>query len=710
MTATGQGNRDLRDSVVPHGGDRVRKKLLAIGIAVLMSGTAAAWSPASTQVGTGADWPNTGGSVDESGFSQLDGITSRNVRQLGLVASLDLEGEVSLEATPVAVDGVLYFSGSYGAVYAVEGATGKLLWRYDPEIWRVNPMKQSMGMGVNRGVAYADGLVFIGVLDGRLIAVDAKTGKEQWSVDTLPKGTFHSLTGAPRVFNGKVIIGNGGADIGARGFVTAYDQKTGKLAWRFYTVPGKPEENAGDPTLETAAKTWTGKYWQVGTGGTVWNGMTFDPEYNRVYLGVGNAGPYNPKVRSPGGGDNLFVASIVALDADTGKYVWHYQQNPSEAWDYKATPNMITATMAVEGKPRKVLMQAPTNGFFYVLDRETGKLISAEKYGKVTWASRIDMTTGRPVEAEDIRYQKGDASLFPGTLGAHNWQAMSFSPTTGLVYIPYMQVGTKYSPILKPGDFAQMGVSMSFVKEEKEDGTGALLAWDPIAQKARWKMPRPFLWNGGTLATAGNLVFQGTADGYFFAHDATTGKQLWKFNAGLGIISAPMSWSANGVQYVSVLVGWGGTAAAASDVLNVGWKYGAQPRRLLTFAIGGKKKLPPSPGRDMKVYPVDDPSIVLDEKAIAAGKAMSFVCGACHGMKFKGAGAPAPDLRESALSLSEDAFTQVVRDGVLAQRGMPKFPLPAEQIHGLWSYLRATAREELGTRKPDTSDNVPTRF
>jgi quinohemoprotein ethanol dehydrogenase len=659
---------------------------------------------ASPGTGTAADWPGVGGAADESSFSRLAQINTRNIARLGLAWSLDLDDEVSLEATPLAVDGVLYFSGSYSGVYAVDGATGKLLWKYDPQIWKVNPDRQGLGMPVNRGVAYADGRVFVGVLDGRLVALDAKTGKEVWTANTLPPGSLYSLTGAPRAFKDKVIIGNGGADLGLRGFVSAYDQNTGKLAWRFYTVPGSPEQNKGDPVMEMAAKTWSGEYWKKGSGGTVWNGMTFDPEFNRIYIGVGNAGPYNPAIRNPGGGDNLFVASIVALDADTGKYVWHYQQNPNESWDYKAITNMIATTATIDGKPRKVLLQAPTNGFFYVLDRETGKLISAEKVGKVTWAERIDLKTGRPVEAPGVRYQEKDLVIWPGTIGAHNWQAMAFSPKTGLVYIPYMKVPTRYSTRLRVGDFPFMATHVGFAKVDPDDGTGALIAWDPVAQKERWRASRPFAWNGGTAATAGNLVFQGTADGFFRAHDAMTGKELWKFNAGLGIIGAPMSYSVNGKQYVAVLVGWGGTAGAASAALNVGWKYGQQPRRLLSFALGGTRRLPPAPPRDMKVHAVDDPSIILDEKAVAAGRAISFMCISCHGANFRGGGAPGPDLRESALSLSEESFWEVVHDGALAERGMPRFPITRQQAHQLWSAIRAAAREALGTRPPPAEE------
>ncbi|RJF94140.1 PQQ-dependent dehydrogenase, methanol/ethanol family [Sphingomonas cavernae] len=650
--------------------------------------------------GTAENWASHGGGSDEAGYSRLDQIRVENAEALGLANWLDLDGEATLEATPLAVDGVLYFTGSYSSVYAVDAATGTLRWKYDPQIWKVNPAKMGMNFGVNRGVAYADGRVFVGVLDGRLVALDAATGKEQWSVDTLPPRTLHTITGAPRTFNGKVIIGNAGADANQRGYVTAYDQVTGRQLWRFYTVPGSPEANAGDPAMEMAAKTWGGEFWKQGLGGTVWNGITFDPELNRIYLGTGNGGPYNPKLRSPGGGDNLFLASIVALDADSGKYIWHYQVNPGEAWDYKATANMILATLPIDGAPRKVLMQAPTNGFFYVIDRETGKLISAEKTGKVTWAERIDLKTGRPVEAANIRYETGESILYPSMLGTHNWQDMSYNPKTGLVYIPYMKLGARYSTSVKPGELAFGGMTVQAWKQDPDDGTGALLAWDPVKQEQRWKVPIETLWNGGTLTTAGGLVFQGTADGYFSAYDAKTGKRVWRFNAGLGIIAAPISYVAGGKQYVSVLVGYGGTTAALSHILDVGWKYGAQPRRLLTFAIGGTGKLPPSPGRDMTVRPLDDPSITLDEKSVAKGQGLSIMCMACHGANMHSAGTPGPDLRESAIAMSEDDLWTVLHDGAMIERGMPAFPqLTRGQVHNLWSYIRATAREANGTRK-----------
>ena len=668
------------------------KAMVAATLALLVP---ACGSGGTSDVGAGANWLSHGGGADESDFSRLDQITSENVGQLGLDWYLDLDGEVALEATPLAVDGVLYFTGTYSAVYAVDAKTGEVLWKHDPETWR-HPTKVKTAFPVNRGCAYADGKIFSATLDGRLIALDAKTGELLWSVQTLDPEDRHTITGAPRTFNGKVIIGNGGADYGARGFVTAYDQATGKQLWRFYTVPGTPEENRGDPAMEKAAATWSGEYWKIGTGGTVWHGMTFDPEFNRIYIGTGNSGPYDPELRSPGGGDNLYLASIVALDADTGKYIWHYQVNPREAWDYKATPNIIAATLEIDGKPRKVLMQAPTNGFFYVLDRETGKLISAEKIGKVTWADSIDLETGRPVERPGIRYEQGETTIFPSPLGAHNWQDMAFSPQTGLVYIPYQQLGVRFSKNPGPGEISFAGLAQSVVKEDPEDGKGALLAWDPVQQKVRWKVQHDWLWNGGALATAGDLVFQGGADGHFSAYDAASGKRLWRFNAGLGIIANPISYQVDGEQYISVLVGFGGNTWG-EGILNAGWKYGAQPRRLLTFKLDGKETLPPSPPADVCVRAKDDPAYRIKRADLAAGReTYTWNCALCHGVKTQSFGAPAPDLRESAIALSPDDLWNVVHEGLLVKRGMPRFEnLSRQQVDSIYNYIRFRARTAL---------------
>jgi quinohemoprotein ethanol dehydrogenase len=679
--------------------------VVAAGAALLGAGLGKGASNTGTGVGAGANWTAPGGAADESGFSRLIEIDTDTVGRLGLAWSLDLPDEVTLESTPLAIDGVLYFSGGYAEVYAVQATTGKLLWKFDPQTWKRRPDK--FHFGANRGIAYEEGRIFTVEMDGRVVALDAENGNVLWQSDSIPQGMLNNSAGAPRTMNGKVIIGNGGADFGARGFVTAFDAKTGELLWRFFTAPGSPEENEGDPVMEAAAETWRGEWWKTGTGGTVWNGITFDPELNRVYIGVGNAGPYDAERRSPGGGDNLFTCSIVALDADTGEYVWHYQANPREAWDYKATANMTAATLELNGTPRKVLMQAPTNGFFYVLDRETGKVISAEKTTVVTWAKGIDLETGRPIEEPDIRYESGVTEIWPGTAGGHNWQAMSFNPGLRLVYLPIQQIGARFSRGGEQSEnaFNVMGLLVEPIVKKEGDGKGSLVAWDPVAQEERWRVQHDHLWNGGTLATAGGLVFQGTADGWFNAYDGASGDRLWRFDAGLGIIAAPMSFSAGGKQYVSVLVGYGGTTAAYGDFMNVGWKYGAQMRRLLTFALDGNAKLEAGPPADMTVHALDDPALVLDDDDVTAGRALWIRCASCHGVGLQSTGTPGPDLRESAISLGLDPFSDLVKNGMM-ERGMPRFDtLSDEQIGQLYAYVRSRARAALGGRKP--SDGEP---
>jgi quinohemoprotein ethanol dehydrogenase len=665
------------------------------------------------------NWYTHNGTHDEGNYSVLDQINTQTVGRLGLAWSLDLPGEVSLEATPLEIDGRLYFSGSSSDVYAVDALSGRVLWKYDPQVWRYRPEHLKLIWGINRGVAYSHGRVFVGSQDGRLIALDANSGKLLWSVKTLADKSLLTISGAPWAIKGKVLIGNGGADFGARGYVTAYDERSGKRLWRFYTVPGNPAKAyEAEPfeyeTMKMAAATWGKDWWKIsGGGGTVWDNMTYDPQLNRIYIGVGNAGPWNPRVRSPGGGDNLFVASIVALDADNGHYLWHYQANPSEGWDYKNTSNMITADLTLQGSVRQVLMQSPTNGFFYVIDRHTGKLISAEKTGKVTWADHIDLKTGRPVETDNIRYQNGPTEIWPSAFGSHNWQGMSYSPQAGLTYIPYMQLGARITDESMPWPTTPEpavhfgGVYIQLIKPGPLDDTGALLAWDPVAQRERWRIPRAALWNGGVLSTAGGLVFQGTGDGQLLAHDALTGAQRWAFDAGSGIIASPISYAVGGKQYLSILVGWGGATPLVSDLTNRGWKFGAQPRRLLTFALDGSATLPPTAPRDYSVHAVDDPALAIDEAAARTG-AQEFAsrCSGCHGRLLVSAGAPAPDLRESRIALHWDSFNSVVRHGLLPQL-MPRFEeLSEAQLRGIFMYIRSGARTALQVPTPPQAPAV----
>ena len=680
---------------------QIRGRIIA-GMVLLATTTAC--SPTQKADPAGGDWPLYGRDSNEQRFSPLEEIGPANIGKLGLAWSIDLPFEArALEATPIAVDGVLYFTTSLAVAYAVDAVTGKELWRYDPQSGAERPRALRIVNGISRGLAYDDGRIFVAAPDGRLIALEARTGKPIWTVQTIEDPEDRKqITGAPRVFKGKVIIGNAGADVGTRGYVTAYDGATGKKLWRFFTVPGDPAKGFEDEAQAMAAKTWGGEWWRWGGGGTPWNGITYDAEFNRIYIGTGNSANYNPEQRSPGGGDNLFLASIVAVDADTGKYAWHYQVNPREAWDFKATADMVLADLTIDGKPRKVLMQAPTNGFFYVIDRADGKLISAEKLGKVTWASHIDLKTGRPVEAPDIRYEKGPVTFWPSPWGIHNWQAMAFSPKTGLVYVPTMKMSATYSATPQDARDAEelvigspryrfpIGATFALTNSDPDDSTGALVAWDPVAQKARWTVKQKNVWNGGTLATASGLVFQGTGDGWLHAHDAETGKELWKYDAGNGIIAPPVTYSVKGVQYLTILAGYGGSAPD-----DPGWRYGIHSPRVLTFKLGGTARLAPLPP---PVDPASEKPVVklsFDEAAAARGQATWFhTCGVCHGTGTSPS-PNAPDLRHSAAVTDFDYLRQITREGALAERGMPKYDdLTDAELRDLQMFLRRAASSQ----------------
>ncbi len=657
-------------------------------------------APAPPTIGAGEQWRGINADSDETGYSRLAQITPANIAHLRPAWTLELPGEASLQASPIAVDGTLYFTGSYASVYAVDAKSGKLKWTYQSKTWEKVPQKMGFNFAVNRGVAYANGRIFVGALDGRLIALDAKTGAEIWATQTTELTDMRTITGAPRAFNNMVVIGQGGADSGMRGYVSAYDQATGKQMWKFYIVPSSPEKDGADPAMDAARKTWSDGFWKkTGGGGGPWDSMTFDAALNRIYVGTANASPYDSNSRSPGNGDNLYTASIVALDATTGKYIWHYQINPRDSWDYDCTQQIMLAEMKIGGKQRKVLMQAPKNGFYYVIDRETGQLLSAEKFTKVTWADSIDLKTGRPNERAGIRYENGAARVYPTAAGAHSWMRMALNPTLGLVYIPTLQLSTRFTKGATPeGDINVGGLNVGNHTFEAGDGTGALVAWDVAAGKPRWKAPLKTMWNGGTMATAGRLVFQGTAEGDLVAYDAASGKALWRRNLGMGIIAAPMSYSIAGKQYVSVLAGYGGSAAIYSEQMHVGWKYNS-PRRLVTFALDGMGKIPASPPRSMHVNAVDDPTEVLDPKAIALGKQVFLSCAACHGKDAVGAGGPAPDLRESPILLDKAAFNAVIFDGALMDRGMPPIGrgsfMGKSAFEAIRQYIRSQARAVL---------------
>ena len=658
-----------------------------------------------------SNWEHYGLDHSEQRFSPLSQIHSDNAHQVGLAWSLDLPGARTLQATPVAVAGVLYFTTDHGLeVYAVDGATGAIIWKYQTQY--DDPAAKRMSFGSSRGVAHEKGRIFAPVADGRLSALDAKTGELLWSVRTFPQKSPRYISGAPRVFDGKVIIGHGGAEDGARGYVSTYDAVTGELLWRFFIVPGNPADGFESDAMETAAETWSGEWWRYGGGGTAWNAMTYDPEFDQVYIGTGNSGPYHPETRSPGGnGDNLFLASIVALDANTGEYRWHYQVNPREAWDYKATMDIVLAELEIEGELRKVLMQAPSNGFFYVIERETGGLLSAEKWGgKVTWAKGVDLETGRPVERSNIRYEEGEAvSMWPSAIGAHNYQPMSYNPQTGLVYLPHMELGMVMSAISPeeyvPNPFPKHleyvfqttgNAYDAFLFDSEHGGKGSLVAWDPVARTERWRVVTDSFLNSGTMTTAGNLVFYGTATGRLAAYDATSGAEVWSFDTGLGMISAPMSYAIGDTQYVSILVGYGGMAATGIPFLQHGWKHGVHPRRLLTFKLNGDQELPETPPPDFSVKPVQVAEFSPDPEKVSHGALVyRAVCSRCHSGSMAG-NHVAPDLRESIIASNVETLGIVLREGTLVSRGMPLFDdLTDEDIEGLYHLVRQKASEAI---------------
>jgi quinohemoprotein ethanol dehydrogenase len=541
------------------------------------------------------EWTTYGRDYAETHFSPLKQINADNVGRLGLAWSWDTGTEGGIESTPLVSNGVLYATGPWSVVFAIDARTGKEKWRYDPDVARVNGPHMCCGP-VNRGVALYEGKVFVGALDGRLIALNAETGAVVWSVQTLDPNEDHNITGAPRVVKGKVIIGNGGAEFAARGFVSAYDAGTGKQAWRFYVVPGDPSKPFENPELEKAAKTWTGEWWKYGGGGTPWDGMAYDPQADLLYIGTGNGGPWDINVRSPQGGDNLYLSSVIALKPETGRMAWYYQEVPGDQWDYTATQPMILADLTINGKLRKVLMHAPKDGFFYVMDRVTGELISAEPYAKeVTWATSIDLKTGRPNINPEARYGKNAAQVSPSDGGAHNWHPMAYSPITGLVYIPGQESTFNYAPdpnfrFDKSHRTRPYNTGLDMLKGRPPVPVGGswahsgfLVAWDPIAQKERWRIPYPGGFNSGALATAGNLVFHASSGGDFYAYNAETGAKLWEAKLAPGTAS-PVSYELDGKQYITILAGRGSVqSGSASDP-----KQRATRSRVFTFVLDGK--------------------------------------------------------------------------------------------------------------------------
>ncbi|MDG6097440.1 PQQ-dependent dehydrogenase, methanol/ethanol family [Alteromonas sp. ZYF713] len=666
-------------------------------------------------------WPVHGGTNKEQRFSPLDKINTDNVADLSLAWYVDLPEARGQEATPLVVDGVMYTSAAWSHVYAINPVSGEVIWHFDPKIDKSYRIKGCCGP-VNRGVAYDNGMVFIGAFDGHLIALDAKTGKQKWSTLTVDQSQSYTITGAPRVANGKVFIGNGGAEFGVRGYVSAYDQQTGELVWRFYTVPGDPNKPQESEILEMAAKTWAGDYYKLGGGGgTVWDTITYDPDTNLVIFGVGNGSPWNPRIRSAGKGDNLFLSSIVAVDADSGEYKWHYQTTPQEGWDYTATQNIIFTEMMIDGEMRKVLMQAPKNGYFYVLDRQTGEFLSAKNFVPVNWATHIDENGKAHINPEAQYWNHKDPKIvMPSTFGAHNWHPMSYNPNLNLVYIPAHEIafpyqdepGFKYktqavnlgSDMLAPG-FPENPEVRKMIKAANK---GHLAAWDPVKQEEVWRVQYPGPWNGGTLATAGELVFQGSAAGFLNAYDGKTGAKLWQYPVQTGIVAPPISYSIDGEQYITVSAGWGGIFPLLTGPLTrIAKEHPVNVSRLLTFKLGGNKTLPEL---QLNIQDLPDMSAVtVDPEVKKKGHwTYEYYCSACHGTSAVSGGVT-PDLRFTPVLPNKDLWQAVVHDGALKQRGMVPFGnvLSREEIEQIRQYI--ITQNQYARKQGDTVRYTPSK-
>jgi quinohemoprotein ethanol dehydrogenase len=662
-------------------------------------------------------------------YSPLKKINDTTAARIGFAWDHELETSRGLEATPIVVDGVMYTVGNWGRVYALDAKTGKSIWTFVPEVDGQYARNACCDI-VNRGISVWKGKVYVGALDGWLYALDAATGKVAWKADTfVDRKRPVSITGAPQIAGDVVVIGQSGADFAdMRGYVTAFDLVTGKQRWRFFTVPGAPDKPFEHPEMATASKTWSAKsLWQSGGGGTAWDGMAYDPKLDLLYVGTGNASPYNWSDRSPGGGDNLYLASILAINPKTGRLVWHYQTVPGENWDYTAVQKMILADLKIGGRERQVLMQAPKNGFFYVLDRKTGELLSAKPFVPVNWASRIDLKTGRPVMTGLADYDKGPALVTPSAAGGHNWHPMAFNPETGLVYIPAIEGSMiflkTYDPTgltladrwsvanIFPDDYPAEGVpSMQLppladvLKGQKWTPRRSVLrAWDPVSGKVVWDAPSKGFWDGGVMTSAGNLVIQGNAEGELIVRDARTGKELKRIDTGSSIMAAPMTYEIDGVQYIAVMAGYGGAIGWAYPPKSAAYRFGNQGR-ILVFKLDGAAM----PKREAFVeQPIPEPPAqfgtaaqITEGERIFAGQ-----CARCHANVARGM---VPDLRRMSKD-THDSFADIVLGGALAGNGMGRFDdvLNPDQAKAIHAYLIDQARLAYAEQARGQKDAAP---
>lgn len=643
-----------------------------------------------------SQWMTYGGDYNEQRYSRLTGINRDNVRQLGLKWFADYDTNLSQDGTPLYIDGVIYVTTAWTKVYAFDAASGKTLWEYDPKTPGEWIRNVCCGI-VNRGIAAYQGKIYVGTLDGRLVALDARDGKEVWSTLTIDKRKHYSITSAPRIAKGKVFIGESGGEYGIRGYISAYDADTGKMLWRFYTIPGNPADGYENAAMKKAAATWgPGDWWKLGGGGAVWDAIVYDPKTDLLYFGTGNGSPWNDKYRDPTNGDNLYLDSIIAVKPDTGEYVWHYQATPADTWDYDAVSPMTVADIKLDGKKRHVILQPCKNGFFYVLDAATGKLLRATPFTPVNWADGVDMKTGRPREKPESRYPVGHPwNLEPGVQGAHGWQANAFSPDTGLLYFPTQLA---YFPMVADPSFTPNPVGynlgldftapFTYYKDHPEQKAGFasyLQAWDPVTGKQVWRGEENQGPTGGALATATGLVFHAGGSGNEIrAYDAKTGAKLWKFDTQTGSVAPPIAFQLDGQEYIALSVG-GNT---------LGGYYAPNYSRMLVFGLGGDTKLPPT--EPYTPPALDPPPATASAELVKKGEeTYAKFCAACHGDRGATRGANFPDLTRSPMLNSQEAFDAVVLKGIKSTRGMASFAsaLKPEDTQALRAYIIDRANE-----------------
>lgn len=696
------------------------KAVLLAGLALSLAGCASvSMPPAASATAARADplahpapgeWLSDGRDYTAQRFSPLTQITAANIGQLGLAWYADLETYRGVEATPLYADGVLYNTLAWNITTAYDARTGEVLWTYDPQVPREFG-RLACCEPVSRGLALHGNKIIIATLDGRLIALDRATGRPIWTTRTFPlnSGYAYSITGAPRVFGDKVVVGQSGGDLGVRGFVSAYDVETGAEVWKFYLTPSPtdtPDGAASDPVNAMMRATWsdTGLWRQLGGGANPWDAIAYDPELNLVYVGTGNAVPHARYYRSNDEGDNLFVCSIVALDAATGAYRWHYQMNPGEEWDWTCTQSMIQADLEIGGQVRKVLMQAPKNGFFYVLDRATGAFIQAGAHVFQNWNAGF-AANGRPITREEVRYGEEPRLVAPGPGGAHNWFPMAFSPRTGLAYFPAYQ--SAFVLARQPGWTPQpmrsnSGWGFAFTGEAAERYARLmaeanalekawLTAWDPVANRIAWQVELPRHGNGGAMVTASDIVFAGTTRQTFAAFDARTGQLLWEYPTQSAPVAGAISYELDGVQYVAINAGWGGGAAQIER--GAGIELPRAPARLLVFRLGGTAQLPPLPANAFA--PPEPPPLRASEATVARGAVLfAQTCAVCHGQNAIGG---VKDLRHMSAE-THAAFNRIVLEGLFLDKGMASFAdiLTREDAEAIHAYIIARANEDWG--------------